>query len=99
MVTSTDGSDTTKTLLKSLSQTPARTLSLRNYPYELYDLDIPGRSEKLNLAEIELVRDRERNLPRYYNDVRRQLLPLQMMVMSLSYSCLPILISNKSTLW
>ena len=74
MVTSTDGSNTTtKTLLKSLSQTPARTLSLRNYPYELYDLDIPGRSEKLNLAEIDLMRDRERNLPRY-NDARRQLL-------------------------
>ena len=36
MVTSTDGrSITMKTLLKSLSQIPARTSSLRNYPYEL----------------------------------------------------------------
>lgn len=73
LVASTGSNTTTKTLLKSLSQTPARILSLRNYPYELYGLDVPGRSEKLNLAEIDITRDRERNLPRY-NDARRQLL-------------------------
>ena len=65
--------DTTKVFLKALSETPARTLSLRNYPHELYDLDIPGKSGKVNLAEIDLTRDRERNIPRY-NDARRQLL-------------------------
>eukprot|EP00956_Cyclotella_meneghiniana_P004728 scaffold5831_cov40-Cyclotella_meneghiniana.AAC.2 len=63
IVASTGSNTTTKTLLKSLSQTPARILSLQNYPYELYGLDVPGRSEKLNLAEIDITRDRERNLP------------------------------------
>lgn len=67
------GTNTTKTFLEAFAKTKARTLSLRNYPYELYALDIPGRSEKMNLAEIELARDRDRNLPRY-NDARRQLL-------------------------
>ena len=68
----TEKSNATEVFLRALSQTPGRILSLTNYPYSLYDLDIPGRG-KVNLAEIELTRDRERNLPRY-NDARRQLL-------------------------
>ena len=68
----TNEQNATEVFLQALSKTPARTLSLRNYPYTLYDLDVPGRG-KINLAEIDLTRDRERNLPRY-NDARRQLL-------------------------
>jgi Animal haem peroxidase len=64
--------NTTTTLLKVLAEAPARTLSLQNYPSELYDLQIPGRG-KINLAEIDIMRDRERKLPRY-NDARRMLL-------------------------
>ena len=66
------GVNTTEVFLQAFAKTKARTLSLRNYPYELYELNIPGRNETINLAEIELARDRERNLPRY-NDARRQL--------------------------
>jgi len=62
----------TEFFLQALSTTPARTLSLRNYPYTLYDLPMFGRG-KVNLTEIDLTRDRERDLPRY-NDDRRQLL-------------------------
>ena len=58
--------------LQALSKTPARTLSLRNYPYTLNDLPIFGRG-KVNLAKNDLTRDRERNLPRY-NDNCCQLL-------------------------
>ncbi len=64
--------EATEVLLNALSKAPARQLSLVNYPYTLYDLHVPGRG-KLNLAEIDLKRDRERNIPRY-NDARRQLL-------------------------
>lgn len=38
----------------------------------MHDLNIPGRG-KVNLAEIDLTQERERNLPRY-NNARRQLL-------------------------
>lgn len=68
----TEKSNATEVFLQALSNTPARALSLTNYPYSLYDLNIPGRGT-VNLAEIDLTRDRERNLPRY-NDARRQLL-------------------------
>jgi hypothetical protein len=67
-----DKTSTTDTFLQALSKAPARTLSLSSYPNTLYNLDIPGRG-KVNLAEIDLTRDRERNLPRY-NDARHQLL-------------------------
>jgi len=57
----------TEVFLQALSTTPARTLSstlsLRNYPYTLYNLTIPGRGT-VNLAEIDMTRDRERNLPK-----------------------------------
>jgi len=62
---------TTRTFLEAFAQTPARALSLSNYPRQLYNLRI-GNRQKINLAEIDLQRDRERNLPRY-NDARRQL--------------------------
>ncbi|GAX18717.1 hypothetical protein FisN_26Hh007 [Fistulifera solaris] len=64
---------TTQTLLQAFGTTPANTLSLQNYPRQLYGLEKPGMSQPINLAEIDLQRDRERNLPRY-NDMRRQLL-------------------------
>eukprot|EP00568_Trieres_chinensis_P013823 CAMPEP_0183299132 /NCGR_PEP_ID=MMETSP0160_2-20130417/5938_1 /TAXON_ID=2839 ORGANISM="Odontella Sinensis, Strain Grunow 1884" /NCGR_SAMPLE_ID=MMETSP0160_2 /ASSEMBLY_ACC=CAM_ASM_000250 /LENGTH=701 /DNA_ID=CAMNT_0025461311 /DNA_START=72 /DNA_END=2177 /DNA_ORIENTATION=- len=67
-----DGAKTTEILLGSFLSTPARTLSLKNYPRELYDLDV-GNGVTINLAEIDITRDRERGLPRY-NDARRQLL-------------------------
>ena len=67
-----DGANTTETLLGSFLSTPARTLSLKNYPQELYNLDV-GNGNMVNLAEIDIIRDRERGLPRY-NDARRQLL-------------------------
>lgn len=64
--------NTTETLLRSFTSTPARALSLKNYPASLYDLEI-GNGNVINLAEIDVSRDRERGLPRY-NDARRQLL-------------------------
>jgi len=64
--------NTTQTFLRSFALTPARTLSLKNYPRSLYDIDI-GSGETINLAEIDITRDRERGIPRY-NDARRQLL-------------------------
>lgn len=67
-----DEAKTTETLLESFISTPARTLSLKNYPRELYNLDV-GDGNVINLAEIDIIRDRERDIPRY-NDARRQLL-------------------------
>lgn len=64
---------TTQTLLQAFGSTPANTLSLQNYPRQLYGLQKPGMPQPINLAEIDIQRDRERNLPRY-NDMRRQLL-------------------------
>lgn len=58
--------------LHARAKTPARTLSLRNSPNTLNILAVPGLG-KINLAEIQLQRDRERMIPRY-NDARRQLL-------------------------
>ena len=78
----TNEQNATEVFLQALSKSPARTLSLRNYPHypsNLYDLlDVHGRTGKISLAEIDLTtltrsRVRERNLPRY-NDARRQLL-------------------------
>jgi hypothetical protein len=63
--------DTTEHFLRAFGETPAYTLSLQNYPRQLYDLVTPGGT--VNLAEIDLTRDRERGLPRY-NDMRRLLL-------------------------
>jgi Animal haem peroxidase len=63
---------TTKTLLRALSETPSNRLSLQNYPSELYNITIPGRGS-IDLAAVDIMRDRERKLPRY-NDARRQLL-------------------------
>jgi Animal haem peroxidase len=63
--------DTTEQFLRAFGETPALTLSLQNYPRELYDLVTPGGT--VNLAEIDIMRDRERGLPRY-NDMRRLLL-------------------------
>lgn len=71
--TLTESVNTTEELLQAFGSTPARTLSLQNYPRQLYGLEIPGMPQPVNLAEIDLQRDRERNLPRY-NDMRRQLL-------------------------
>lgn len=71
--TLTDSVKTTETLLEAFGSTPANTLSLQNYPRQLYGLEKPGMPQPINLAEIDLQRDRERNLPRY-NDMRRQLL-------------------------
>ena len=65
--------DTTSNLLKALGETPSRTLTLQNYPRQLYNLQKPGFPNGINLAEIDLLRDRQRNLSRY-NDMRRQLL-------------------------
>ena len=64
---------TTLTLLQAFGSTPSNTLSLRNYPRQLYGLEKPGMPQSINLAEIDLQRDRERDLPRY-NDMRRHLL-------------------------
>jgi len=68
-----DAATTTQTLLRSLAQTPSRTLGLQNYPRELYNLQTGNSSTTINLAAIDILRDRERGLPRY-NDMRRQLL-------------------------
>ena len=66
-------SNTSQTLLQAFGEAPSHTLALRNYPRELYNLQKPGMPEPINLAAIDLLRDRERELPRY-NDMRRQLL-------------------------
>lgn len=71
--TLTESPNTTHELLQAFGSTPAHTLSLQNYPRQLYGLQQPGMPQPINLAEIDLQRDRERNLPRY-NDMRRQLL-------------------------
>ena len=63
---------TTEILLRSFAHTPARSLSLKNYPTALYNIEI-GNGDVINLAEIDIARDRERGIPRY-NDARRQLL-------------------------
>lgn len=63
--------DTTETFLRAFGKMPALTLSLQNYPRELYDLETPYGT--VNLAEIDIMRDRQRGLPRY-NDMRRLLL-------------------------
>lgn len=57
-------SKTTKSLLGSFVRCPAQLLSLRNYPKSLYDLRI-GNGDVINLAEIDLSRDRDRGIPRY----------------------------------
>jgi hypothetical protein len=49
--------------LQALSKAPARASSLRSCPHSLHNLDVPGRGT-VNPAEIDLTRDRERNLPR-----------------------------------
>ena len=61
-----------KVVLQALAASPTSTLSLRNYPHTLYDRIIHGR-ETVNLAGIDLNRDRERNLLRY-SDVHRLVL-------------------------
>jgi Animal haem peroxidase len=63
---------TTSKFLKAFCTSPARALALQNYPASLYNLEVPGRGT-LNLAALDIQRDRERGLPRY-NDARRQLL-------------------------
>lgn len=66
-----ESEDTTSRFLKALGKTPAQALSLDNYPSSLYGLETMNDGV-INLAEIDLIRDRERGLPRY-NDARRQL--------------------------
>ncbi len=46
-------------------------LVLQNYPKFMTELEVPGRS-KIDLATIDIVRDRERGVPRY-NEFRRHL--------------------------
>jgi|TARA_Y100001934_G_scaffold173228_1_gene205431 hypothetical protein len=46
-------------------------LTLRNYPEFLRDLYVPGRGV-IDLATIDIIRDRERGVPRY-NEFRRQI--------------------------
>lgn len=68
----TNKTKTTETWLWAFAHTPAGTLSLKNYPRSLYNIEI-GNGDTINLAEIDITRDRERGIPRY-NDARRQLL-------------------------
>ena len=59
-----DPSKTTATLLQAFARTPAQALSLKNYPKSLFNLQI-GNGETINLAEIDISRDRARGIPRY----------------------------------
>jgi hypothetical protein len=59
-----DSTKTTATLLRAFARTPAQALSLKNYPKSLFNLQI-GDGKTINLAEIDIARDRERGIPRY----------------------------------
>jgi hypothetical protein len=59
-----DPSKTTATLLQAFAHTPAQALSLKNYPKSLFNLQI-GNGKSINLAEIDISRDRARGIPRY----------------------------------
>lgn len=67
--------------LVSIGTQPTGTLQLDNYPRFLQNLEIPhapgwsqmsGQSKVIDLAAIDILRDRERGVPRY-NEFRRQL--------------------------
>ena len=59
-----DPGKTTATLLRAFARTPAQALSLKNYPKSLFNLQI-GNGKTINLAEVDISRDRERGIPRY----------------------------------
>jgi len=84
-----DPSKTTATLLQAFARTPAQTLSLKNYPKSLYNLQI-GNGEMINLAEIDISRDRARGIPRYNVSiiVDWRILPHSSLSLSLSLSIL-----------
>jgi hypothetical protein len=67
--------------LVSIGTQPTGTLQLDNYPRFLQNLEIPhapawtqsaGQSRKIDLAAVDILRDRERGVPRY-NEFRRQI--------------------------
>lgn len=58
-------------LLYSFGQAPAGEQSLFNYPQFMQNLEMPVIG-KMDLAAVEILRDRERGVPRY-NEFRRQL--------------------------
>nr|XP_043633555.1 alpha-dioxygenase 1-like [Erigeron canadensis] len=65
------------TLMVSMGHQPSGALELWNYPMWLRDVvphnvDGTDRSDRVDLASLEIYRDRERNVPRY-NEFRRSL--------------------------
>lgn len=63
---------TSNHILNALGETEAHTLTLENYPRDLFHLKIPGTKRSINLAAFEIARDRSRGLP-LYNDIRTSL--------------------------
>merc|ERR1719240_1703834 len=65
---------TTSMFMKALGSTRAQPLRMRNYPEALYNLSDPNRNngKAFSVAEMDIIRDRERGLP-LYNDAREQL--------------------------
>ena len=63
------------TLFYSFGRSHPGSLSLRNYPVFMTDMEVPENPEKfrtVDLAALEIIRDRERGVPRY-NEFRRQI--------------------------
>jgi hypothetical protein len=56
----------------SLGTQSAGALTLHNFPNTLRDLEVPPHGLRLDLAAVDVLRDRERGVPRY-NDLRRLL--------------------------
>ncbi len=87
-----DPSKTTATLLQAFARAPAQTLSLKNYPKSLFNLQI-GNGEKINLAEIDISRDRARGIPRYNVSiiVDWRILPFLLITFNTSYPKMHVL--------
>ena len=63
------------TLFYSFGRVHPGSLSLRNYPVFMTDMEVPENPKqfsKIDLAALEIIRDRERGVPRY-NELRRQI--------------------------
>jgi hypothetical protein len=59
-------------LLYSFGRMNPGQLTLKNYPKTLMNIDIPFFDGKMDLAAMDILRDRERNVPRY-NSFREQM--------------------------